>query len=83
MSKYCIYHDRPIPTWASGEVADGCVIFGVHHDCKTCPNMKEMGDDPFTSYSETNTATSKKLIQYDKSRRGGIEGLPYATKLCV
>ena len=50
--KYCIYKDQPMPTWAGGEkVLTGCEIFGVHHNCENCPNLKEMGDDPYNSFS--------------------------------
>lgn len=54
MSKYCIYWDRP----AAGLTVDdesfgGCTIFGVHHDCATCPNLIEMGDG--ITYSEQKT----------------------------
>ena len=57
--KYCIYQDRPIvgmvyqgiktaevPEWA------GCTIFNVEHKCKNCPNLVEMGDEPY-SFSRT------------------------------
>ena len=57
MSKYCIYQDRPV----SGLTLDdsflpGCEIFGVHHDCKGCPNLIEMGDEPY-AISATSSST--------------------------
>ena len=52
MSKYCIYLDRPMSSTASGEeMLTGCMIFGVHHECKGCPNLVEMGDATYSASS--------------------------------
>ena len=29
----------------------GCMIFGVHHECKGCPNLVEMGDATYSASS--------------------------------
>ena len=59
MSKYCIYQDRPLRGLASGEqdIFDGCVIFGVQHHCKGCPNCIEMGDEPYSVSATANPPT--------------------------
>ena len=58
MSKYCIYWDRPaVGLAADDETFGGCTIFGVHHDCETCPNLIEMGD---IAYSEQKTKEDEK-----------------------
>lgn len=49
--KYCIRLDRPMPSLVSGEqILTGCKIYGVHHNCESCPNLKEMGEGAI-SYS--------------------------------
>lgn len=61
MSKYCIRLDRPMPSRSSGEqVFTGCDIYGVHHDCKGCPNLKEMSDG---SYSANSASKESNLLQ--------------------
>lgn len=50
--KYCIYQDRPLPMIASNkQVLTGCDIFGVHHNCETCPNLKEMPDVAYNAFN--------------------------------
>ena len=35
-----------MPSSISGEqILTGCDIYGVHHNCEGCPNLKEMGDE--------------------------------------
>ena len=47
--KYCILKDRPMGGLVAGEEClGGCVIYGVQHSCKNCPNLVEMGDEPYT-----------------------------------
>ena len=50
--KYCIRLDQPMSGNASGEsILMGCDIYGAHHDCEGCPNLKEMGDDAYNAIS--------------------------------
>ena len=60
MSKYCIYQDRPLCGLVSGEqdLSGGCVIFGVQHHCKGCPNCIEMGDEPYSISATANQSIS-------------------------
>ena len=45
-----------MPSVAAGEqILTGCEIYGVHHNCEGCPNLKEMGD----SISYANFVMSK------------------------
>ena len=52
MSKYCLRLDRSIGYGLAvegKEVLPGCEIYGVHHDCDGCPNLMEMGDEPYNT----------------------------------
>lgn len=61
MSKYCIRLDRPMYGLTSGEqVLTGCDIYGVHHKCEGCPNLKEMGDE---SYFANSISKESNLLQ--------------------
>lgn len=35
------------------QVLTGCEIFGVHHDCEKCPNLREIEDTAFSANSIT------------------------------
>ena len=51
---YCTHRDQPMPQLATGvQVLIGCNIFGIHHDCEGCPNLKEMGDNPSNGIKAT------------------------------
>ena len=50
MGKYCLRLDRPMGTSITGEpLLTGCDIYGVHHNCESCPNLTEMGEGAFVN----------------------------------
>ena len=41
----------PRLTLGGKQILPGCEIFGVHHSCEGCPNLKEMGDGAYNATS--------------------------------
>ena len=79
MSKYCIRLDRPMPSSVSGEqILTGCNIYGVHHNCEGCPNLKEMGDETYfvSSISEESNLLQQTSIMSKRAEEAALKAYP-------